>query len=529
MNRPARGRLFNGKFARSPWLTLTILSCVGLMAMFADTMVLPAIPDLIKDFRITYNASSWILASFLITGAVMTPITGRLSDMYGKKKMLLIIVGIYTIGISVAAISTTFSVLIIARIMQGVGASMFAISFSIIREKFDPGKLAVAQGIFSSMFSAGAVIGVAIGGTIINNFGWHATFLLVIPIAVILFGAIARFIHLDTDTDKAIRISDKNTEFCCRFIHVRKDILLSESSSTTTTEYADNNISSIDKNRSTIDLMGAITLSITVISFLVALQFIQTVNASNSSNVLIVIGFGAAAIIALFFFIIVERKTDSPLIDFKLLINKILLPANIINMIVGITALMVVYQTVPILIRSPQPLGFGGNASSIANVQLPYMIVSLVVSITSGFIVSKFGNQRPTIFGIIISIVGFLSMFVFHSTEVLITINLAIIATGLSLTQIGSINIILVNTPKQSNGVSLGMTTLLYLIGTSVGPVLAGVFMQANQTLLPFIGSFPAPQSYNLIFLTAVIMSVLSIILAGVMTGRKAKPEIVMR
>jgi MFS family permease len=499
------------------------------MAMFADTMVLPAIPDLIKDFRITYNASSWILASFLITGAVMTPIAGRLSDMYGKKKMLLIIVGIYTIGISVAAISTNFSVLIIARIMQGVGASMFAISFSIIREKFDPGKLAVAQGIFSSMFSAGAVIGVAIGGTIINNFGWHATFLLVIPIAVILFGAIARFIHLDAD--KATRISDKNTEFCCRFIHVRRDILLSESSgtTTTTTEYADNNINSVDKKRSTIDLTGAITLSITVVSFLVALQFIQTINASDSSNALIVIGFGAAAIVALFFFIMVERKADSPLIDFKLLTNKILLPANIINMIVGITALMVVYQTVPILIRSPQPLGFGGNALSIANVQLPYMVVSLIVSIASGFIVSKFGNRLPTIFGIIISIAGFSSMFMFHSTEILITINLAIIATGLSLTQIGSINIILVNTPKQSNGVSLGMTTLLYLIGTSVGPVLAGVFMQANQTLLPLIGSFPAPQSYNLIFLTAAIMSILSFILAGVMTGRKAKPEIVMR
>ncbi|MGC1927746.1 MAG: MFS transporter, partial [Candidatus Nitrosopolaris sp.] len=62
-------------------------------------------------------------------------------------------------------------------------------------------------------------------------------------------------------------------------------------------------------------------------------------------------------------------------------------------------------------------------------------------------------------------------VFVLHSTEFLITIPLAVITTGLSLTQIGSINIILVNTPKQSNGVSLGMTTLLYLIGTPVGPV----------------------------------------------------------
>ena len=97
------------------------------------------------------------------------------------------------------------------------------------------------------------------------------------------------------------------------------------------------------------------------------------------------------------------------------------------------------------------------------------------------------------------------------------------------LTQIGSINIILVNTPKESNGVSLGMTTLLYLIGTSVGPILEGIFMQANQTVLPLIGSFPAPQAYNIIFLTATLMSVLSIVLVGTITRRRAKPKITMK
>jgi MFS family permease len=115
------------------------------------------------------------------------------------------------------------------------------------------------------MFSAGAVIGVAIGGTVINNFGWHATFLLVIPIAVGLFLAIIRFIHLDVD--KVTQISDKNTEFCFRFIHVRKDILLSESSGTLlgydSSSSSSSTRGSIDKTKSSIDVMGAITLSIT--------------------------------------------------------------------------------------------------------------------------------------------------------------------------------------------------------------------------------------------------------------------------
>lgn len=74
------------------------------------------------------------------------------------------------------------------------------------------------------------------------------------------------------------------------------------------------------------------------------------------------------------------------------------------------------------------------------------------------------------------------------------------------------------------NGVSL-----LYLIGTSVGPVIAAIFMQTIQTVLPLIGSFPAPQPYSLIFLTATLMSVLSIVLVGTITRRKAKPKVVMK
>jgi len=138
--------------------------------MFADTMILPAIPDLIKDFKISYNTSSWILASFLITGAVMTPVAGRLSDIYGKKKIWLIILGIYAIGISVAALSNNFTSVLIARVIQGIGVSIFPIALGIVRDTFTPEKLAVAQGIISSMFSAGAVIGVAVGGIIIKNF-----------------------------------------------------------------------------------------------------------------------------------------------------------------------------------------------------------------------------------------------------------------------------------------------------------------------------------------------------------------------
>jgi MFS family permease len=236
---------------------------------------------------------------------------------------------------------------------------------------------------------------------------------------------------------------------------------------------------------------------------------------AGSSNLIQIITFSVVSIVSLFIFIAVEKKAPFPLIDFKLLKNRIILSSNIINMTVGLTALMVVYQSLPILIRSPLPVGFGGDASSIAIVQLPYMIVSLIFSVASGFVVSKFGNLRPTTLGTIITTIGFFVLFMYHSSEASIAAVLVIVAIGLALMQIGSVNVVLTSTPKQFSGISLGMNLLIYLIGSSVGPVIAGIYLQANEVFVESISdSFPSPESYNLIFLTAALISVSSIAFA---------------
>ena len=499
------------KHANSPWITLAILSGLGIIAMSAETMVLPAIPDFIADLDISYQDSSWILAVILVTGAVMTPIAGKLSDIYGKKKVLLVILTVYILGLLLGAIATNFLSLITARVLQGIGISMFPIAFSILRDKFPPKKLAIAQGIFSSTLSGGAVIGLLLGGSIVESFGWRATFSLLVPIAIILFAIIVKFVHVRELEQQMV--SNKASEFCCRFTHVRQDILLTENTSTNTSN--DNSKSKQRLNKS-IDIKGAITLSAAVISFLFTLQFLEKAGSNNFTQIII---FSFTSIVSLILFITVEKKTPFPLIDFKLLKNRIILSANIINMTVGLTALMVVYQSLPILIRSPPPAGFGGEASSIAIVQLPYMVVSLIFSVASGFVVAKFGNLRPTTLGTIVTTFGFFVLFMYHSSEASIAAVLVIVAAGLALMQIGSVNIVLTSTPKQFSGISLGMNLLIYLIGSSVGPVIAGIYMQTNQIFVEsetgsMSAAFPSPESFNLIFLTAALISVSSVAFA---------------
>ncbi|MGC2426428.1 MAG: MFS transporter [Nitrososphaeraceae archaeon] len=508
------------KYTTSPWMTLAILSSLGIIATSAETMVLPAIPDFINELTISYGDSSWILAALLVTGAVMTPIAGKLSDIYGKKKILLIILGVYILGLLLGSLAFNFLTLVTARAIQGIGISMFPIAFSILRDKFPSEKLAIAQGIFSSTLSGGAVIGLIIGASIVEDFGWRAIFLLIMPIAIILFLIIARFVTVGKEQQY---ISNKGSEFCCRFTHVRRDILLTENTNMYTVTSINNKDKTLSKN---IDIKGAIALSFVIVSFLIALQLME--KSTTFSNLIQIIIFSVTSVVSLILFVRIEQKTSFPLIDFKLLKHRTILFANIINMTVGLTALMVVYQTLPILIRSPPPVGFGGDSSSIAHVQLPYMIVSLIFSVASGFVVSKFGNLKPTTIGTIIASVGFFVLFIFHSTEASIATVLILVAIGLALMQIGSVNVVLTSTPKQFSGISLGMNLLIYLIGSSVGPVIAGIFMQADQVTTnssdSISTSYPSPESYSMIFLIATLISFSSVIFA-ILLNRNASNQ----
>ena len=129
------------KIPTSAWKTLVILSCVGMIVMFDETMIIPAIPDFVEEFGISYSTSSWMLSAYIIAAAVMTPIAGRLSDIHGQKKILLMIIPIYIIGVLVGRFATNIEVMLFARAMQGVGMAMFPVAFGIIRSTIPEKKL----------------------------------------------------------------------------------------------------------------------------------------------------------------------------------------------------------------------------------------------------------------------------------------------------------------------------------------------------------------------------------------------------
>jgi MFS family permease len=497
----------------SNWkLVLAILSFIGVVVMFDETMILPAIPDLIHQFNITYSTSIWILSSYIIAGAVMTPIAGKLSDLYGRKKILLIVMTIYSIGLLSGRFSTNIELMVISRIAQGVGIAMFPIAFGIIRDVIPMEKLAIGQTIFGSTFAGGAAVGVVVGAIIIQNYGWAATFLAIFPISIALLCIVWRFIKLPDDSNESNleQISDNG--------HMVEN----------TNEITEQDVDKIAKNTrmdinshsliQKIDLKGTLALAITIVSFLAGISMLENIHISTAIQIGVLFIISAISLIV---FVMIERRATLPILDLNLITDRLFVTPIIVLMIVSMSIFMV-YQTIPVLVRSPLPLGFGGDALASANIQLPFMIVLFVGTILSGFLLNKIGNIRLLVFGTAISAIGFLSLFLFHSSDPWVAAGLTVISCGLALSMAGVFNLILISVPMRLTGIALGMTVLLNMIGISIGPAIGGIFQQLNQgTVTRILGSFPNANAYNMIFLTALVLSVFSFVLAILISRRK--------
>jgi len=429
-----------------------------------------------KDFNIPYNTAIWVFSAYLIVAAVMTPISGRLSDIYGKKKILLALLIIYTAGIIAGGFTNSISTLLISRIVQGVGLAAVPVAFSILRDVFPVKKLSIAIGVFSSAYSAGSVLGLLFGASIIQSFGWHSTFFLIAPVAAIVTTIIAMFVPSSKAQQQSSPIIDDFNK---------------------------------KKKNNKVDIKGGIFLSVTITAFLIGLTLLETGGISNSA--LVLSSFGISSL-SLGIFIAIEKKTKFPLIDLTMIKHKIILPSYILLILTGIT-MFLIYPTIVQLVRTPQPIGFGGNAIDAGNVQLPFMITFLVFATISSFIINRFGNIKPAIIGGIFVIIGTSGLFIFHSTTIEVSINLVMMGVGLSLTNIIGWNILVSSSPKEYTGISVGVGALLFFLGMAIGPALSGIYIQMNQSIIEGIdGLFPSKESFNMIFLTAGILSIGSLI-----------------
>lgn len=159
-----------------PIRALIILTATVLLIAYGLTMVITGIPIIQKDFSTTGVIASWITSTLLLVGAIAMPIFGKLGDVYGKKKMILVSLALYTVGVSIAGFSNSIYLLLFAQAIQGVGIAMLPLSLGLLTDIFPREKLASAQGAIAGAAGISTALGLIVGSFIIKNLGWQYTF-----------------------------------------------------------------------------------------------------------------------------------------------------------------------------------------------------------------------------------------------------------------------------------------------------------------------------------------------------------------
>ena len=144
--------------------SLLILSTAALAYALAQTTVIPALGELKTELHTDSSGVAWTLTGYLLAAAVFTPLFGRLGDMFGKRKMLVISLCFFTAGSIVAALGSSLGVIVAGRVLQGVGGGIFPLAFGIVRDEFPAEKVVGAVGVIAALAAAGGGVGIVLAG-----------------------------------------------------------------------------------------------------------------------------------------------------------------------------------------------------------------------------------------------------------------------------------------------------------------------------------------------------------------------------
>ena len=209
----------------------------------------PAIPSVAEHFEISDVNASWVMTAYMICGAVMTVIMGRLADVVGAKKMLMVMMICFSVGTVLAPFSPNFATLLGLRVLEGIAIASTPISTKLIRDGVPKTKFPIGLSIYLAGYSLGLALGAVMGPVVVADAGWQGNFYFCGPIAVILSFACWRFIH----SDESKKILEHN--------HIDK----------ITPPH------SPKAKKHSMDYKGLATLIVTIVSFLLAITFIGSI------------------------------------------------------------------------------------------------------------------------------------------------------------------------------------------------------------------------------------------------------------
>ncbi|HET7566515.1 MAG TPA: MFS transporter [Gaiellaceae bacterium] len=399
--------------------TLSILGVAGLAFALGQTTIVPAIPELIRALHTDESGVTWTLTGYLVSAAVFTPLVGRLGDIFGKRRLLVVALLAFAAGSAVSAASSDLWVVVAGRVVQGVGGGIFPLCFAIIRDEFPRERVGRGVGLMSAIVGIGGGLGLVLGGLIVDYASYHWIFWLGAIMGVAAAAA--------------------------------TELLVPESPVRTPAR---------------LDVRGAFVLGVGLVLPLVAISQAHTTGwGSARTDGLIA---GGVAILALW--VALERRTSEPLVDIGVLSRPPVLLTNLTTLLVGY-GMFGSFILIPTLAEAPTSTGygFGAGATHAGLLLLPGSLSMLALGPLSGIVGSRVGNKVPLAAGGAATALGLALLAVAHGSQVEVVCFSLLMSGGIGLAYAAMPNLIIEAVPPRQTGEATGVNALVRSVGSSLG------------------------------------------------------------
>ena len=454
--------------AKDPGKVLVVLLLAGVSFALSQTMVVPALPAFSEAFDTSASASSWLLTGYLLSASVATPIVGKLGDLYGKGRVLMIVLLIFSVGSVVCALGESIGVVIAGRVIQGVAGGVFPLSFGIVRDTFPRERVANGLGLLSAIFGIGGGIGLPLGGVFVDHLDVSLVFwfgLLGLPAAL----AAHRLIPASPVVERA-----------------------------------------------RIDWLGAVLLSAALASVLLGVTEANALGWTSAATLALLIG--GAALLALWGW--VESVREEPLIDFRVLRGRTVAATNLTALLVGF-AMFSSFLLIPQLAQTPETTGygFGMSVTGAGLILAPAALAQLVTGPLAGRFGTRFGFRTVLATGGACVMASFAWLALEHSSVWHLAVAGALLGAGISLALASMANLIVDAVRQTEVGIATGINTVTRTVGGAFGSAVATAIITSEAAA----GTpFPTEGAYTTAFVVGAVGGLLALSAALLIPTRRA-------
>ncbi|MFE9623450.1 MFS transporter [Streptomyces sp. NPDC006527] len=454
---------------RANGAVVPVLAFAGIVVAVMQTLLVPVIKDLPQLLDTAPGDATWVLTSTLLSGAVATPIMGRLGDLYGKRRMLVTSLAVMVAGALLSAVTSDLLTMIAGRTLQGFAMGAIPLGIGLMRDMLPPEKLGSAMALMSSSIGVGGGLALPAAALVAQHADWHALFY-----GAAGLGALAIALTL---------------------------LVVPESPA---------------RARGSFDLPGALGLSAGLVLFLLPITKGGDWGWTSGTT----LGLFAAAAVVLVLWGVMELRLKAPLVDLRTTARREVLLTNLASIMVGVS-FYVVSLVLPQLLQLPTATGYGLGQSMVAAglIVAPLGLTMMFTAPVYARLSARYGPKVTLILGLLVIAIGYGAGLGLMSAAWQSLVIAVVLGAGIGLAYSSLPALIVGAVPASETGAANGLNTLMRSIGTSVSSAVIGMVL-ANTAHTVNGVAVPTMHGFRVSFLIATAAVAVGLLLALFLPGR---------